>query len=316
MLRLVSPRALRERGIIGMNARNHRYIQRYNDRVNYPAVDNKLKTKFLATKAGVPVPDLLGVVKHQYQVKDLPKILDPLERFVIKPTRGCAGRGILVVVGRDEQGRFLKPSGAALTHKDVNRHVSNILAGLHSLGGVPDFAMIERIIDFTDAFEGYSYQGVPDVRVIVFGGYPILAMTRLSTARSDGKANLHQGAVGVGLSIRDGTALRAVQFNRPITAHPDTDKPFDQLRIPRWRDHLEIATRCYAFTHLGYFGADVVIDKHLGPLILELNARPGLAIQTANGIGLRKRLDVIEALDHDELPPVKDRVDFAQERFA
>ena len=310
-----TPAALKEAGVVGMNARNHRYILAYNQRAHYTRVDDKLETKILAGKAGVPVPELLGAVRYQAQVKELSKLLSDLDSFVIKPTKGSGGRGILVIVGRDKDGNFLKPSGEVQTMADVKRHVTNVLAGLYSLGGVPDVAMIERIIEFTEAFDGYSYQGVPDVRVIVFKGYPILAMTRLSTSASDGKANLHQGAVGVGLGMKDGRAVRAVQYDRPITEHPDTGKSFSELIVPQWREHLMIATRCYSFIQMGYFGADVVIDKELGTLILELNARPGLAIQTANGIGLRRRLDVLEALDDDELPSVEERVDFAQEHF-
>jgi D-alanine-D-alanine ligase-like ATP-grasp enzyme len=37
---------------------------------------------------------------------------------------------------------------------------------------------------------------------------------------------------------------------------------------------------------LGYLGADIVLDHRQGPLLLEANARPGLAIQIANGQGL------------------------------
>jgi hypothetical protein len=35
----------------------------------------------------------------------------------------------------------------------------------------------------------------------------------------------------------------------------------------------------------------VMIDEDLGPLMIEVNARPGLAIQLANGVGLLRRLE-------------------------
>jgi hypothetical protein len=44
-------------------------------------------------------------------------------------------------------------------------------------------------------------------------------------------------------------------------------------------------------------GIDFLIDKDKGPLIVELNARPGLSIQIANRAGLKKRLERIERLE-------------------
>jgi hypothetical protein len=38
----------------------------------------------------------------------------------------------------------------------------------------------------------------------------------------------------------------------------------------------------------------VVLDAHYGPLMLELNARPGISIQIANRAGLRHRLETAE----------------------
>jgi alpha-L-glutamate ligase-like protein len=298
-MRWVSPFRLNRANVVGMNHRNHAVIMPLNDRAYYPRVDDKFETKRLAAKYAIATPTLLTVVRYQHQVPQLYDLLADVPDFCIKPSRGAAGRGILVVPRRGEHGELRKPSGAEVTRHDLAKHCSNILSGLYSLGGVPDKALVERCIAFTDAFDGFSYQGVPDVRVIVYRGYPIFAMMRLSTAASDGKANLHQGAVGVGIHLHSGRTKRAVQFNQPVEAHPDTGKAFDDLIVPQWHEHLLLATRCAELTGLGYYGADVVLDAHHGPQILELNARPGLAIQMANGEGLKRRLAVIDALDHE-----------------
>jgi hypothetical protein len=69
-------------------------------------------------------------------------------------------------------------------------------------------------------------------------------------------------------------------------------------------------------TGLGYIGCDLVLDRKLGPLILELNARPGLAIQIANGAGLSLRLQAIEALDEEQLEwPAEKRVEYSRSLF-
>jgi len=292
-----SPKQLRARGIMGMNRRNVDYVAAHNPRHLYPLVDNKLKTKLLAEQADIAVPKLLGTLRYQHDVRDLHSQLLPHEKFVIKPSKGSGGKGILVIAEREHEVYF-KPSEEAISHEMLERHVTNILSGLYSLSGTPDVAMIEAMIEAHNIFDAYSFEGVPDIRVIIFKGYPVMAMLRLATHASDGKANLHQGAVGVGIDLGTGKALHAVQHDRPIYQHPDTQREFSELQIPDWDKLLPLAAACHEVTGLGYLGVDIVIDKNRGPLILELNARPGLAIQMANGTGITPRLQQIEALSH------------------
>lgn len=310
-----SPFKLRRKGIMGMNKRNHSYIGRYNDRSKYPLVDDKLQTKLIAQRAGCTVPKLIGVISNQADVKSIHAMVKEWPGFVIKPARGSGGKGILVIMSHKD-GVYTKPSGATINQQDVERHISNALAGLFSLGGKNDVAVVENLIKFDDCFEGFSYEGVPDVRIIVFKGYPIMAMMRLSTSASDGKANLHQGAVGVGLDIATGKAVRAVQFNLPITEHPDTGKELSTLQVPHWKKLLTLASSAWEMTGLGYMGTDMVLDKEEGPMVLELNARPGLAIQIANGAGLLPRLQHIESLGTQLIyPSPEERVAYAAKQF-
>ncbi len=174
--------------------------------------------------------------------------------------------------------------------------------------------MIEQMIQFDPAFDKYSYQGTPDVRIIVYQGFPVMAMLRLATKESDGKANLHQGAVGVGLHLDSGRALKAIQFNQPISVHPDTRCPFSDLEIPHWRSILEQSAACHDYTGLGYLGVDLVLDRQFGPMIIELNARPGLAIQVANGVGLVSRLEYVDSLK-DSVLSVEERVNRSQSKI-
>ena len=308
-----SPWGLHERGVIGMNQRNIRYIARYNDRRHYPLVDDKLQTKLLAAQHGITSPALIGTVRSQFEVKQVARLVSAHEGFVIKPAKGSGGKGILVIEKRDGDA-YVKPSGQHIDRTDIERHVSNILSGLYSLAGSPDVALIETLILFDERFSAYTYEGVPDIQVIVFRGYPVMSMMRLSTAASDGKANLHQGAVGVGLDIGSGCAVKAVQFDRPRTTHPDTGHPLSSLRVPDWAGLLHLAARCHEMVGLGYLGVDLALDRNIGPMLLELNARPGLAIQMANCEGLRRRLDLIEAQPAGR--SVEQRVAFSMRHFA
>lgn len=308
------PGELRRVGILGMNRRNVSYIARYNQRRRFPLADNKLKTKLLAERFKLPTPKLRAVIRYQYEIADCHAQLEALDGFVIKPAKGAGGKGILVI--KDRQGdAYTKSSGKVCGFHDLKRHLSNILAGLYSLGGTPDVAFVEDLILPDPMFETLSYEGVPDIRIIIFKGFPVMAMLRLSTRESDGKANLHKGAVGVGLDIASGRCLHAVQHSGRVQRHPDTGIALDTICIPNWENLLILASRCYEITGLGYIGADLVVDRVHGPMLLELNARPGLSIQVANGCGLLPRLQTIEAFDPEFVPDAAERVRLSMDTF-
>ena len=304
---------LTEMGVLGINRRNAEYTLHHNRRRLYPLVDDKLQTKKLAVTAGIDVPELYGVVETEYQVRHLDDLLKPYSDFAIKPSRGSGGEGILVVSGRTKA-LYRKIDGMLLGSDELGYHLFNIISGIYSLGGQPDKALIEYRVRFDPVFEAISYLGVPDIRVIVFLGVPVMCMVRLPTRMSGGKANLHQGAIGAGIDIASGTTLSAVWQNNIITEHPDTGNPVTGIQIPLWDRLLHIAARCCELTGLGYIGVDLVLDKDRGPLILELNARPGLSIQIANRAGLLPRLKLVEQ-HHTGLASLDDRVEFSKHNF-
>ncbi len=306
--------ALKKNGVLAINRRNADFILKYNPRKHFPLVDDKILTKEFAKDIGLAVPELYAIVEAEWQVHDLPRILENRPDFVLKPAHGSGGEGILVISGRSKE-KLWEADGSILTWEEIFHHVFSILSGLYSLGGQPDRALIEYRVEFDPLFEPISYRGVPDIRIIVFLGVPVMAMVRLPTRMSGGKANLHQGAIGVGIDIATGKTLTAVWGNEIVEEHPDTGNPVKGITIPNWLTLLAIATKCYEFTGLGYQGVDIVLDKKLGPLILELNARPGLNIQIANNAGLLHRLRMVEE-ERSKLRNVQERLAFARRRFA
>jgi alpha-L-glutamate ligase-like protein len=307
-------RRLAAAGVVGINRRNAEYTLKYNPRHLYPLVDDKLSTKQLALAAGIAVPELYTVVEIEHQIKELTTLLKKYPDFVIKPASGSGGDGIVVISGRMKQS-YRKISGTVMTPDELEHHVSNTLSGMYSLGGHPDKALIEYRVRPNPVFSAISYLGVPDIRIIVFLGVPVMAMVRLPTRESDGKANLHQGAIGAGVDIGNGTTLTAVWHNDVVTEHPDTGNPVTGVRIPEWDKLLALAARSYELTKLGYVGVDFVLDETKGPMVLELNARPGLNIQIANRAGLLPRLEQVGRLATN-LNGVDERVAFAKTTFA
>jgi len=280
-------------GLLSLNARNGKYISINNPRKYYPTVDNKLITKKLAIENNIPVPEAYHIVKSYKDLKNIKNIIDKYSEFVIKPANGSGGNGILVITGKYES-YYQKSNKILITEEDIIYHISNILSGMYSLGSHQDHALIEYKVNPSPIFNDISTIGVPDIRIIVYKKIPAMAMLRLPTNLSNGKANLHQGALGVGINLEDGALKGGVFKKRLISYHPDTLRKYENFKIPNWDEILSLSKKCGNLTKLGYIGVDIVIDKDKGPLVLELNARPGLSIQIANRCGLLTSLNKID----------------------
>ncbi len=307
-------RQLKEAGVLGINNRNAEYIMGYNPRSRYPLVDNKVLTKRLAKEYGIPTPELYHVIEHHGSLKNLKAMLEGLNEFVVKPARGSGGSGIVLIAERTEQ-HFITQSKKPITLEYLSYHISDILSGIFSLQGQEDHAIIESLIHPDQTFAAVTYQGVPDVRIIVYRGIPAMAMVRLPTKDSDGKANLHRGAIGAGIELSTGKTITAVHKSQIVTHHPDTGNPVSGLQVPHWDTMLSIAGLATDMTGLGYIGVDIVIDRDQGPVLLELNARPGLAIQMANKHGLLKKLEHIDAAPADIFAIPEKRIAWARENL-
>ncbi len=295
-------------GILGMNARNLEYVRPLNRRRSREIADNKLLSKRILRKNDLPVPGLIAKIRTEEELDRFDWSTLP-GSFALKPNRGFGGEGIVVVYGkkkdRDPARRhsvaggdaWVKANGSVITIDDLRTHIRNILDGSFSLTNTPDIAFFEERLTLLKLFKPYAYKGIPDIRVIVFNKVPVMAMLRLPTKESDGKANLQQGAIGVGIDLATGTTTTAVLGKSHIIDYvPKTRLALSGIRIPHWNEILRIAIESQHISGLGFLGADIAIDRDRGPVILELNARPGLSIQVANLSGLKSRLDRVKGL--------------------
>lgn len=303
--------------ILGLNARNRLYL-RFNSKKGRRVADSKLLTKKVLGKAGLPVPALLTVFSRPQEVYSFDWLSLP-ENFVLKPASGYGGEGILIIRKKAKYaGEWYLMDNSLVTVSDLRWRALDILAGQFSLHNFPDLVMIEERIRIAGIFQKYAYQGTPDIRVIVFNKVPVMAMLRLPTPESHGRANLHQGAIGVGIDLATGITTRGVWHGRGLKYIPGTKRKINGLKLPYWNTILTLAVKAQeAIPSLGFMGVDIVYDKDRGPMILELNARPGLEIQNANLAPLKRRLERVEGLEvHSADHGVKIAKALFAERFA
>ncbi len=309
--------------ILGLNRRNQEYIRPYNPPSAKNIADNKILTKKVLAREGIKTPQIYKVIRNKKQLAFLDWASLP-KSFVIKPNKGTGGNGIIVFFGKKKkETAWIRPSGEIMSKRDIILHIENILEGRFSMGSKSDVAIIEERVKTDPLLKQYSYRGVPDIRVICFNSVPIMAMTRLPTKRSNGTANLHSGAICTGIDIATGITTYSMQMN-PRALFSDTyenidsttdlkvNKKLSGIQIPYWDEILRIALVCQRASNLGYIGVDIALDRENGPVVFELNARPGLGIQVANRTGLRWRLEKVEDL---EIKSIKHGIRVAKNLF-
>lgn len=282
--------SLREAGcnVLTMNQRNLGYVYPYNKRRDFPIANDKLLCKEMLASVGVPLATTHFSYRYFYELANLDADLRSLEGFVIKPSNGSAGNGIVVIAGR-EGDEWIGVSGRRYRIEDLRRHIADIIFGVFS-HDKQDAAIIEQRIVQHSVINNLFEHGLADVRVILFHHKPVLTMSRVPTLMSDGKANLHQGAVGIGIDLQSGRSYRAMLKGEPITTHPDSGAELIGVEIPFWAEIMHHARSIAEAVPLKYIGIDIAIAAQ-GPVLLEINARPGLEIQNVTRHGMRPLLE-------------------------
>ncbi len=278
------------KGVLGINGRNLELVYPHNDRQFFPNVDGKIRCKELLAAHDIPVPKTFHVVDGPRTLAAWPEKLSKVDDFVVKPNRGYGGNGIMLI---RRNGRGFISSGMTLDTAEISFHVVQICNGAFSLDNISDTAFFEETIVNHPALKqliGDDVEGIADVRLIVRLQQPIMAMIRIPTGESEGKANLHQGGIGIGIDLATGRTLDGCYRNRIVTTHPETGRAFRGISVPGFADMLEFSKHISQIVGLGYIGIDFACDHRSGPVALEVNARPGLNIQIANQSGLKSRL--------------------------
>ena len=287
----------RSKYILGMNSRNLSYIRPSNSTRAIRIADNKLRAKKLLKKANLPVLETYGIIRHSKELEAFEWEKLP-STFTLKPNRGVGGEGIITVYGRKKKypHPWIKADGSLVSSSDLKNHILNIIEGTFSLAGLPDMAFFEERIKLLKLFKLYVRRGIPDIRVIVYNSVPIMAELRMPTRESGGRANLHLGGVGAGIDLGTGITTTAIHRDHIVEYYPGTRLKLRGLQIPEWKEILKLAIYAQKESGIGFIGVDIAIDRDKGPMLVELNARPGLSIQIANLSPLADRLQRVRGL--------------------
>ncbi|MEL6538006.1 MAG: sugar-transfer associated ATP-grasp domain-containing protein [Bacteroidota bacterium] len=278
-------RALRQT-VLGMNYRNLGLIYPNNPRTHYRLADDKYLAKEIMESEGIACPRTCAVIERIGDIEEAWNTLKEWEQLVIKPARGSGGKGILLL--RKQGGQWYS-GGTPISEYQIFSHLANTLFGIFSFGD-SDVALVEELVEPHPFFQELYPAGVPDFRIILLKGVPLMGMLRMPTAKSGGKANLHQGGLGIGVDMEAGTLQWAYDGQKHLAEHPDSKSTILGKEIPYWEELVALSVQTAQHFPLDYLGVDLVIDAHKGPMVMEVNVRPGLGIQLANRQGLKEIL--------------------------
>ncbi len=283
LTRIFNKRATLLNSVLGINERNLRLIYPNNDRKNYKYADDKILTKKVLEKKGLACPETYGVIGKIGDIENIWSKMEKGRNLVIKPSKGRGGNGILLI---HADGDHWMKGGKRFKKKEIFSHIANIIFGMFT-GGSEDRAIIEELIIPHPMLMSFYEVGIPDIRIITHKKTPVMGMLRIPTDESEGKANLHQGGIGVGIDLETGILTHAYDGDDYIKTHPDSGKEIPGKQLPQWDEVMNLSRNVSEAFPLDYLGIDIVTDKNKGPLVLEINIRPGLSIQMANKEGLK-----------------------------
>ncbi len=275
-------------GVIGLNKRNIELIYTNNRREDYHYADDKVESKRVLHNKAIACAETYAVITNIREIKCLWESCEKYNALAIKPANGFGGDGIKILK-KDKHGHWMC-SGNRISKNDIFRHITSILSGLFSMSS-DDSCLIEECIIPHPFFAEIYEEGVPDFRIITLDNTPLMAMLRMPTSKSDGKANLHQDGVGIGVDMEKGVLTQVYDGKHYSNHHPDNPNVISGKTIPYWDEIIDLSIAASKAFPLNYLGVDIVIDKRKGPQIMELNVRPGLSIQLVNQCGLEKAIE-------------------------
>jgi hypothetical protein len=317
--------------ILGMNKRNNTYITEFNPKKGIRLANNKIQTKKFLTQRGIPVPQTIAHIKTRQErlYFDFSKITHTT--FVIKPNKWSKGSGIFIIkemrLRKDYQPtQQVQETGEKtfwdrfnifnqnfdavydswyeffvgstwISEQNLKEKCLWIFDGSYSSNNKSDTILLEDRLLPGIGFTEFCEYGLADMRVIIFNLVPMIAMLRMPTKESWGKANLAQGGIWLGLDIITWKINSLYRKWKSYTSEfPPEWQHFKGKTIPYRKEIIQYSANAQYFVNIGYLGMDWVITQKW-PKLLEINARSWLEIQNITGKPLLSIMQKIEDLD-------------------
>lgn len=302
-----------------MNQRNNIYVKEFNPDRGIRLANNKEQTKKFLSQRSIPVPKTFIHIKTRQEWFHFDAWELPVKSFVVKPNKGSKWQGIFVVndyrkreniqtkkttLGKinlyekqiEDFGYEFSIGGKRINEIDFKKKAGGIFQGLFSSLGKPDTMLVEdKLIPWAE-FELFCQYGLADLRIIMFNLVPVIAMLRVPTKESGGKANLAQGGIGLGVDVVTGKINTLYWQGKSYTsAFPEEWSQFKNKKIPYRQEILEYSANAQYFVNSWYLGMDWVVTSKW-PKLLEINARAWLEIQNITGKSLLNIMKKIEDL--------------------
>ncbi|MEM6321496.1 MAG: sugar-transfer associated ATP-grasp domain-containing protein [Bacteroidota bacterium] len=272
--------------VLGINERNVNYVYAHNPKKYFPLADDKVLCKKVLHQYQIAYAETYGIIERVGDIAAVWATVQQYNSLAIKPANGSGGGGILIL--KKKNGQWTR-NGQPFSNQEIFSHLARIIMGIYAFGS-SDKVLIEQCIEPHPFFHEIYPEGVPDFRIILLNNQPVMGMLRVPTDKSDGKANLHQGGLGIGINLETGRLTYAYDGEKYHQNHPDNNNVILGKKIPYWKELVALSVQTSKAFPLNYLGIDIVLDKTYGPMIMEINVRPGLGIQLANRRGLRKVL--------------------------
>ncbi len=278
--------------LLGQNARNLNYIKGYNTKIAKKLADSKLKTKEFLKINSVAIPETISILENVFDLSEsiFEKLTPP---FVVKPNGWFWWKWILIISKISSDWNYITNDEKIFSKTKLLDHFRDILDWFYSLSWNRDKVLIEKKIELDEEIELLWKYWLPDIRIVVFNMVPVMAMLRVPTQLSNGKANIHAWACWVWIDIWTWKLTYITSYSKIIKSIPWI-WDVRWLRLPWWDKALALAVKAQQITKIWYLWCDIVLDKSKWPLVLELNIRPWLEVQMANLSALKDRLKKVE----------------------
>jgi len=214
-----------------------------------------------------------------------------LQKLIVKPVLGRAGRGIVLSIKENDQIMIRKGrERIPLAEYDL-----------------PDAAIIQEVVTQCEEMSNIASSSVNTIRVLTLltkdkEVIPISSSMRFGVGDVY-VDNWSSGGIAVGVDHATGRLkeLAYDKLGKQYRSHPVSNYVFNKFQVPMWEEVLAIAARVqHACTFYKLLGMDIALSTE-GPVLIEVNASPDIVFQEQTAGPLFRDRRVLEEFKRYDL---------------